>query len=115
MLAFSGRVNSDRPTVSWNASGENYFEAMHLEQMLQRGHRVITQLLVIDGVVLQSFNQRQEVMGFRNENAVPRKQIVDAIDDFMNVFDMSKDVRGGNDLGFAVFGRSFFNRGAIEE
>jgi hypothetical protein len=36
-----------------------YFEAVHLEQVLQAVQRIIAQMLVIDGVVLQAIEQAE--------------------------------------------------------
>src|SRR5262249_6054344 len=51
------RVDAYRSAVRRNSSGMKYAEAEIPEQRLKAGQRIVPEVLVIDGVVLQSLNQ----------------------------------------------------------
>jgi len=60
---------------------------------------IIAQMLVIDGVVLQRFNERQKIVVFRYENAILANKRHDAINHGMNVRDVGKHIGSGDDFG----------------
>ena len=61
--------------------------------------RVVAQVLVIDGVVLQRVEQPDQVVRFRDEHAVGREHLEDAFDDRVHVLDMREAIGRGDDLG----------------
>ena len=79
-----------------------HFEIVHFEQMLDARQRVVAQMLVIDGVVLQRVEQADEVMQLGNERAAGLEHIDNAVDDRVHVLDMGKAVRRGDDAGRPV-------------
>ena len=88
---------------------------MHFEQVLEGGDGIVTQMLVIDGVVLQGLDERKQVVGFGDKDAAVVEEFEDAIDDFMDVFDMGENIGRGEHAGFALRGQGGFHGGAIEE
>jgi len=100
--ALARRIDPDRAAVARNRSGMKNFETVHLEQVLDAAHRVVAQVLVIDRVVLQHFEELDEIVRFRDEHAVGRQHLDDAFDDGVNILDVGEAVRAGDDLGGAV-------------
>ena len=80
----------DRPRVE-------HFEVVHFQQVLEACQRIVAQVLVIDGVVLQRVEQADEVMRFGDEHAVGSQHLDDAVDDRVHVLDMGEAVGGGDD------------------
>ena len=76
---------------------------MLLEQMCQAGERVITQVFVIYRVVLQRFDQRQQVVRFVDENSIVVQQLQNILDDAVDIIDVCEAVGRCDDLGSAVF------------
>ena len=75
-----------------------HLEAVHGEQMREARERIIAQMLVVDRVVLQLVEQADQIMRFRDELAVGRQQVEDALDDRMYVLDMREAIGGSDDL-----------------
>ena len=90
--------------MRWDRTRVKHFEAVHLQQMLETADGIVTQVLVINGVVLQPVEQPNQVVRLGDEHAVGRKHLQNAIDDGMHVLDMGKAIGGGDDLGGAMLG-----------
>src|SRR5690606_38091709 len=95
-------INEDRAAMGWNWTRMEDLEIMHLEQRLQAVQRIIAQMLMIDRVVLQLVEQRDQVVRFRDEHAVWCEQFKNAVDDGVYVLDMGKAVGGGHDTRGAM-------------
>ena len=70
--------------------------------MREAADRIVAQMLVIDRVVLQVVEQPDQIVRFRDEHAVGRQHLDDALDDRVHVLDMREAVGRGDDLGGAV-------------
>ena len=70
-----------------------HFEPVHAQEIGEAAKRIVAQMLVIDGVVLEAVHQPDHIMRLRDEYAVGSKQRQDALDDRMHVLDMGKAVR----------------------
>ena len=64
---------------------------------MRLAERIVAQMLVIDGVVLQRVEQRNEIVRFRDEHAVVLQHLDDAVDDGVHVLDMGETIGGGDD------------------
>ena len=78
-------------------------EIMAAQQMIERAEMIVAQMLVIDGVVLHGLDQRQQVMGFRDEDAVVGEQVRYGVDHGVRLGDVSEHVGGRDDARLAVF------------
>ena len=88
--------------MSGDTLGMNHLQAMELEQLLQALQRVVTKVLVIDGVILQCLNQTQTVMRLRNKYSVLVQKQQNVLHHFVDVLNVSKDIGSGHDLRRAV-------------
>ena len=70
---------------------------------------------MVDGVVLERFQERKEVVRFANEDAIVVKQRKHAIDNVVNILDVREDISGGDDLGFPLLSDSLFGYGLIKK
>jgi hypothetical protein len=70
---------------------------MHVQKIGEAVERVIAQVLMVDGVVLQPVEQTDEIVRLRDEHAVRADEIENALDDRMNVLDMGEAVRRRHD------------------
>ena len=61
--------------MSRDSLGMDDLQAVHIKQILEARQRVVAQMLMIDRVVLESLDQRQQVMRFGDENAVLFEQV----------------------------------------
>jgi hypothetical protein len=75
-------------------------QSMPGQKRYQRAQMIITQMLVIDGVVLQRFDERQKIVVFRYENAILANKRHDAVNHGVNVRDVGKDIGGSDDFGW---------------
>src|SRR5262249_19690639 len=66
------------------------------------GERIITQMLVVDRVVLQPVQKRNEVMRFGNEDAILCQKVDDAVEDRMHILHMRKAICCGDYARSAV-------------
>ena len=69
-------------------------QPVHAKKMGESGKRVISQVFVVDRVVLKRIDQGNQVMIFRNENTVIDEQGQDSFYDIVDVFDMGKTISG---------------------
>src|SRR5262245_64838732 len=88
--------------MGWNGARVKDFEPMHPEKVCEARERVVTQVLVIDRVVLQPFQQADEVVRLGDEHAVRAKEIENGLDDRMHVLDMREAIRRRDDACGAV-------------
>src|SRR5437899_11686113 len=100
MSILSRGVNTDRTAMSRNAFGVDHFEPVHLQKIFEAGQRVVAEMLMIDRVVLERFQQRSKIMGFANEDAGIAEQHENARDDIVNVFDVCENVSRRDNLSF---------------
>jgi hypothetical protein len=45
------------------------FHIVHLKKIFQAGYRIVAQMLMVDGVVLQAIEQRHQIMRLGDEDA----------------------------------------------
>src|SRR5215470_12814399 len=86
-------IDANRSAVSRDRSGVKDFEPVHLQEVGEAVERVVPQVLMIDGVVLQPIQQTDEVVRFGYEHAVGTDEIENAFDDRMHILDMRKAIR----------------------
>src|SRR5947209_1100657 len=55
-------IDTDRAAVGGDQAGVEHFEPVHRKQMREARERVVAQMLVIDGVVLQPLYEPDQVM-----------------------------------------------------
>ena len=80
-----------------DALGVDHLETVHLQQVLQAVQRVVAEVLVVDGVVLQRLEQGDQVVRLRDEDAVVIQEMKDAVEDVVDVLHVREDVGGRDD------------------
>jgi hypothetical protein len=85
--------------VSRNAFRVDDLQTVHIKQVLQALQRVVAQVFVINRVVLQRFNQPNEIVRLGNEHAVVVHQMQNEVDDLMDVLYVGEHVRRRHDRG----------------
>src|SRR4029078_7313357 len=100
--ALPAAVTSARAAMGRYLAGVKHFQPVHAKEVDEAADGVVSQMLVIDRVVLQIIKQADQVMRFRDEHAVGRKHFHNALDDRMDVLDMREAIRGGDHLGGAM-------------
>src|SRR4051812_31633884 len=68
------------------------FKIVRSQKMGKTCHGVVSEMLVINGIVLKSLNQRTKIMILGNKNSFFIHHLQNSIDDRMNLIDMSKNV-----------------------
>ena len=70
---------------------------------------------MIDCVVLQGFDQAQEVVRFGDEDSLFVEKEQNTFDDLMDVFDVGKDIGGGDDGCGALFVEELAGHFSVKE
>src|SRR5205814_2070791 len=83
----------------WNEFGMHHFEIVHIQEVLDAMEAVIAEVLVINRVELQSLQETEQVMRFRNEHAFIGEHTKNAVDNLMDIFDVRKDIRSRDNGG----------------
>src|SRR6185295_15723138 len=88
---------ADRSALGRLVLDRNELHAVTREEFLQRLHRVVAEMLLVDVVDDAVANQVREVPGFEHEHATGREQATDAVDEVLEIVDVRKHVIGGDD------------------
>src|SRR2546427_11101483 len=102
-LAWVCCVNSNGTPMSGNPLHSHDFKAVAFENMTETAQRVITQMFVINRVILQRLDEIQQVVRFRDENAVRPQHRFHGRDNLMDVTDVSKYVGSCHDARAPMF------------
>src|SRR5450755_434275 len=93
--------------MAWDRARMEYFEIVHLEKMLEARRRIITQVLVIDRVVLQGVEEADQVMRLRDKHAIRFQHFDNTINDGMDVLNMCEAIGGRDNAGRPVIALDF--------
>src|ERR1700674_515162 len=98
-----------------NASGVDDFQSVHGQKMFQAGECVVAKVLVVNGVVLKSFEQSQEIVGLGNKDPIVAKELQNGVHNFVNIFDVRENIGCSDDFRLAMLRDCPSSRSAIEE
>ena len=93
----SRREHADRPAMRRNALHPEDLQVVRFEEIPQACKRIVAQMFVINGVVLNGPDEVEQVVRFGDEHAARRQHALDRLDDVMDVRDVREHVRGRDD------------------
>src|SRR5262249_11629263 len=115
MFALSPSVDTNRSAMRRDGARMENFEAVHLQQVLEAGQRVVPKMLMIDRVVLRGLEQGQQIVRFADEHSIFPEQRNDTGHDLVNFFDMCNHVGSSNDACLAIFRQDLLDRLMVEK